>query len=78
MKLLSTLVLTTALAASSAALARVTPEAQALAPLASSSTLQRSGWARVAAYPEPEGHTQAQVAAYPEPEGHTQAQIALN
>jgi hypothetical protein len=78
MKLLSTLVLSTALAVSSAAIARVAPESNALAPLASYGTPERRVPARMAGYPEPEGHTQPQIAAYPEPEGHTQAQIALN
>jgi hypothetical protein len=78
MKLLSTLLIGTALAVSSAAMARVAPETNARAPLASSSMPDGKTPAQIAAYPEPEGHTQAQVAAYPEPEGHTQAQIALN
>jgi hypothetical protein len=64
MKLLSTFLIGTALAVSSAAMARVAPETYTGALLASSAMV--------------DGKTSAQMAAYPEPEGHTQAQIALN
>ena len=69
MKAFRTLLIACALVASNAAMARLAPDNNPPAFAARATS-------RLAAYPEPEGHTQAQVAAYPEPEGHTQAQVA--